>query len=120
MENFDYILENYESANNSHDWKNVEPLVHPEATYFFTDGTFTGIDEIEKAVLETFKRIQDETYSVSNIKWIFINEDTAACSYNFNWRGVVDGKDAEGSGRGTNVWKKTDGVWQVLHEHLSK
>lgn len=116
----DHLLKDYEEANNSHDWTNVEPFVHPDASYFFTDGTFTGIDEVKQAVSDTFARIQNETYSVSDIEWVVAGEDVAVCRYSFHWKGVVDGKETEGAGRGTNVWKKTDGKWQIIHEHLSK
>lgn len=43
----------------------------------------------------------------------------AVCIYTFSWRGTVDGQIASGSGRGTNVLKKIDGSWHIVHEHLS-
>lgn len=116
----DPLLKDYEKANNSHNWINVEPFVHPDASYFFTDGTFVGIDEVKQAVSDTFTHIQDETYTVSDIEWVVSEDDVAVCRYSFYWKGIVEGKEAEGSGRGTNVWKKTDGKWQIIHEHLSK
>ena len=116
----DPLLKDYEKANNSHDWTNVEPFVHPDASYFFTDGTFLGLGEIKQAVSDTFARIQDETYTVSDIEWVVAEADVAVCRYSFHWKGVVDGETTEGSGRGTNVWKMTDGKWQIIHEHLSK
>jgi len=117
---YDQLLKDYEKANNSHDWTQVEPFVHPDASYFFTDGTFIGIEAVKQAVTDTFAHIQDETYSVSDIEWVVSDEYVAVCRYSFHWKGIVDGNETEGSGRGTNVWKKTDGKWQIIHEHLSK
>lgn len=119
MKNLDKLIKDYERANNSHEWANVEPFIHPKASYFFTDGTFIGIEEIKKAINDTFTRIQDETYKISDIEWIISGEEVAVCRYTFHWRGIVDGKSSEGHGRGTNVWKNADGVWQIIHEHLS-
>lgn len=116
----DELLKDYEKANNSHDWNSVEPFVHSDASYFFTDGTFVGLEEVKRAISNTFARIQDEAYSVSDIEWIITDETVAVCRYTFHWKGVVNDKEAEGGGRGTNVWKKTNGKWQIIHEHLSK
>lgn len=118
--NFDTLLKNYETANNSHDWSKVEPFIHPNASYFFTDGTFIGLEAIKGAITATFAKIQNETYKVSDIEWVISEHAVAACRYRFNWKGIVDGEQAEGSGRGTNIWKNEDGTWKIIHEHLSK
>ena len=120
MEVLEKRLREYERANNSHIWENVEIFIHPKASYFFTDGTYNGIEEIKEAVQDTFEKIQDEVYTISNTKWVHADENVAICTYNFHWEGLIDGKPAQGSGRGTNVWIKTEEGWQVIHEHLSK
>jgi ketosteroid isomerase-like protein len=116
----DRLLKDYEKATNTHDWKQVASFVHPKATYFFTDGTFIGIEEVKTGVNRTFNKIKNEAYTVGNIQWIYQDENVAICTYNFYWKGMVDGTSKEGRGRGTNVWKNTDGKWQIIHEHLSK
>lgn len=113
------FLKAYEHANNSHIWTNVEPFVASDATYWFTDGSYKGIEEIRAAIEKTFMKIQDEVYEISNIHWPLVSDKNAVCTYNFSWRGVVDGQIASGSGRGTNVLKKQNDSWQIVHEHLS-
>ena len=40
--------------------------------------------------------------------------------YNFHSDGIVDSKRQEYNGRGTNVFRKINGKWKIVHEHLSK
>lgn len=113
------FLKAYERANNSHVWKNVESFIAPNATYWFTDGSYAGIEEIRIAIEATFAKIQNEAYEVTNVRWPLMTGTEAVCTYTFSWRGTVDGRMTSGSGRGTNVFKKTDSSWQIIHEHLS-
>lgn len=112
-------MRTYEAANNAHDFARLEPLIALDATYWFTDGSYEGIIQIREAIEETFVRIQNETYEISELAWPIIEETVAVCMYRFAWRGVVNGAEKSGTGRGTNVLKKSDGVWRVAHEHLS-
>jgi len=114
------FIKAYEIANNSHVWANVAPFVAPNATYWFTDGSFSGIAEIQSAVQHTFDKIQDEVYTISNVQWPVQSDLVAVCTYAFHWQGTVDGSRHSGSGRGTNVLSKNQaGAWQIVHEHLS-
>jgi ketosteroid isomerase-like protein len=110
----------YEHANNSHIWANVAPMIAPNATYWFTDGSYTGIDEIRQAVEATFEKLQDETYKISGLKWPVATDTVAVCTYRFSWQATIDGVKQSGNGRGTNVLEKRNGSWQIVHEHLSK
>lgn len=114
------FMQSYEQVNNSHVWANVEPFIAKDATYWFTDGSYNGIDEIRKAIESTFAKIQDEVYEIKDVQWPTITDANAVCTYLFYWQGLVDGKPASGSGRGTNVLEKRNGSWQIVHEHLSK
>jgi len=113
------FLKAYEHANNSHVWKNVEPFIASGATYWFTDGSYSGIEEIRFAIETTFAKIQDEVYEIKNVFWPLTTDTEAVCTYTFSWRGTVDGQMSSGGGRGTNVLKKIDNSWQIVHEHLS-
>jgi len=110
----------YEAANNSHIWANVEPFIATDATYWFTDGSYSGVDEIRAAVEAAFAKIQDEIYIISDVCWPIKSDNVAVCIYNFSWEGVVNGMRQSGSGRGTNVLEKREGAWKIAHEHLSK
>lgn len=114
------FMQAYEKANNSHVWANVEPMIATDATYWFTDGSYEGIDEIREAVEGTFVKIQDEVYEIKDIRWPIADEAIAVCTYRFFWKGTVDGEQSSGSGRGTNILEKRNGSWQIVHEHLSK
>lgn len=87
--------------------------------YWFTDGSFEGIDAIADAVQRTFDDIQDEVYTISDLRWVCASADCAVVRYSFHWVGFTDGERREGHGRGTNAMIKENGRWQMIHEHLS-
>lgn len=120
IDQLESFLKAYEKQTNTHNFDNVAPLIEDSATYFFSDGTFVGIEEIRKAFNETWQHIQNEEYSIKNLKWIVVSEIVAVCSYEFFWRGIVDGKTRNGRGRGTNVLVRIGDTWKMKHEHLSK
>jgi ketosteroid isomerase-like protein len=68
---------------------------------------------------KTWDFIQNETYHIDDVRWIAQDTETAVCIYIFHWRGLVNGRTAEGTGRGTSVLRKMDEAWKVVHEHLS-
>lgn len=113
------FMHSYEQANNSHVFENVRPFIAPDATYWFTDGSFTGINEIQTAIQMTFDEIQEETYTIQNLQWVIKEPHAAVCTYTFSWQGTVNGIPAEGNGRGTNILKLQNDKWQIVHEHLS-
>jgi ketosteroid isomerase-like protein len=113
------FLRRYEQANNSHDIDRVVPLIAEDAIYWFSDGSYQGLDEIAGAIKRTFGTIQDEKYEIQDLEWVVLAADHAVCRYRFFWTGVVDGQPRSGEGRGTNVIVKRDGAWTMQHEHLS-
>jgi ketosteroid isomerase-like protein len=119
MNNLTAFMQAYEAANNSHVWANVEPFIAVDATYWFTDGSYSGRAEIRAAVEATFTKIQDETYRITDVRWPLKTDTAAVCTYRFSWEGIVDGAKRSGTGRGTNVLEKRGDAWQIVHEHLS-
>lgn len=113
------FLRRYEQANNSHEIDRVVPLIAEDAVYWFSDGSYRGLDEITGAIERTFDAIHDEKYEIKDLEWVVLVPDHAVCRYRFFWTGVVDGQPQSGEGRGTNVIVKRDGAWKMLHEHLS-
>ncbi|HSX02738.1 MAG TPA: nuclear transport factor 2 family protein [Candidatus Saccharimonadia bacterium] len=113
------FLTSYERANNSHVWANVAPFIAEDAAYWFSDGSYKGVAEIRSAIEATFAKIQDEVYKISDVSWPVATDAVAVCAYRFHWQGIVGGQQASGSGRGTNVLEKRNGLWQIVHEHLS-
>jgi uncharacterized protein (TIGR02246 family) len=114
------FMAEYERAANSHDVQRVLPLIADDASYWFTDGSYRGREEIARALERTFAAIQDEVYEVREVEWVALTAEVAICRYRFCWRGVVDGQPSSGLGRGTNALVKRIGGWRIQHEHLSR
>lgn len=109
------------AATNTHNFDNVEPFIHPDATYWFTGGReFRGIDAIRESFISTWARIQDERYFVNNVEWPLVTPNAALYTYDFHWHGVVDGIFSRGNGRGSNALEKIGDKWKVRFEHLSR
>jgi ketosteroid isomerase-like protein len=110
----------YEARINLHRFDEVEPLISPEAVFWFTDGTHRGIDEIRAAFERTWQTLQNEAYWLENLEWIGLGETLASCTYRFCRKAEIDGKTFEGKGRGTTVLRKELRQWKIVHEHLSR
>ena len=108
----------YEKALATQSWEQVSPLIHEDCVAIFSEGTYIGKAEVEKAFRKTFTLIMDEIYAISDIHWVQETENTAILIYIFSWSGIIDGQPASGSGRGTSVLVKQDSRWQLLCEHL--
>ena len=108
----------YEEALASQDWAQVSPLLHRDVTVTFSNGTFRGISEVQTAFERNFSEIQDELYEISNLSWVYRADDSAACTYNFNWKGYINGQESSGSGRGSSVLFKDGATWKIIMEHL--
>lgn len=120
MKSLDEFILNYEKATNSHDFDRCEQLVDTDAIYYFSDGTFIGINQIRQAFESTWKAIENEVYEIKNVEWLHKEEDIGVCVYDFSWKGIVNGEQKSGGGRGTNVIVKKENAWKMVHEHLSK
>jgi len=114
------LVKEYERRMNSHDFDRVAELLTEDASFYFSDGTFTGLADIRDAFVKTWAHIRDEEYSIHDVVWVVTGEAVAVCRYRFFWKGKVDGKIKMGEGRGTNVLVKTQGGWKIKHEHLSR
>ncbi len=112
------LIKKYEKALESQNWLNIEPLMHDDVCVTFSSGTFKGKQEVQHAFEKTFALIKEEKYSISNIHWVFIGEESAVCLYNFNWEGIINGQQSSGGGRGTSALIYSSSEWQILTEHL--
>ena len=118
MEPEDFIR-TYERALATQDWKQVEPLIHDEACVTFSNGSaHKGKPAVQKAFEYNFSSINDETYSMTNVHWVLKSTEMAVYLFEFQWSGIINGKAAQGAGRGTTVLIKVHGDWQLLIEHL--
>jgi ketosteroid isomerase-like protein len=115
----DGFLAEYERRTNAHDVERLRELIAEDASYWFTDGSYEGVEAIAVAVQRTFDAIRDEVYTISDVGWVCVSTDWAVVRYRFHWVGFIDGQRREGRGRGTNAIARRDGRWQMVHEHLS-
>ena len=112
------FLQHYQEALGAHTWAAVEPLIDDDACFVFSEGTFVGKAQIEKAIRKTFASILNETYRIQDVIWVDVRNDHALCTYTFRWSGAIDGKACEGGGRGTTLLVKCEHGWKIKHEHL--
>ncbi len=54
------LLKEYEKRLALQSWKSVEDLIHEDAYFIFSDGTYRGKKEIEKVFTRNFNTIKEE------------------------------------------------------------
>lgn len=114
----DFITK-YEKALAAQKWEEVEPLIHPNCTVTFSDGSLhPGKLAVEKAFRRNFALIEDEKYAISTVHWIVKTDDFAVFTFVYDWSGRMDGRQVAGSGRGTSSLINENGVWKLASEHL--
>ncbi|MGH8980159.1 MAG: YybH family protein [Acidimicrobiales bacterium] len=118
--NHEETLARFEQAANSADFDQVAPLIDEHAIFWFTDGSFEGVAEVQRAFEETWATIREETYRIEGTRWIAVSDTVAVCVYRFSSSGIVDGHPFASTGRGTNVLVRGTDGWKIGHEHLSK
>ena len=113
------FIQAYEGALATQEWNQVEPLVHREACVTFSNGAVhKGKGDVQRAFEKNFSLIEDETYSITNVHWVYKGNETAVYLFDFHWSGIIDEKPASGGGRGTAILVKENGRWLLLTEHL--
>lgn len=113
------VLAAYEERINRHDFNLLAPLIASDATFWFTEGAYSGHAAIRAAVERTWAALNNDTYRLEEPRWIAMGDEIAACTYRFIWTTTIDGKPVSGRGRGTTVLRRDDGSWRIVHEHLS-
>lgn len=119
METADAFMRRYQEAANSGDFSAVIEMLSEDAVYWFSDGSYRGPKQIRRAFERTWSTIHDEVYTIGDIEWMCESEDCAVCIYAFSSTGRIDEKLTSFKGRGTNVLRKSDRGWKIVHEHLS-
>ena len=108
----------YEQALSLQSWEALAPLIDENACFVFSDGTYHGKSEVERAIRATFALIKDEKYRLQNVHWVHFNGTCALCTYRFVWSGLIDGVASHDSGRGTSLLVNDATGWKIKHEHL--
>jgi uncharacterized protein (TIGR02246 family) len=95
-------------------------LIADDAVYFWSNGAaMFGKDAIAAGLKDNFANIANDTYEISDVKWLVESRDVAACVFRFTWTGEIGGQPAAGQGRGASVLRCENGQWQIVHENLS-
>ncbi len=116
----DFIKE-YEQALKSQDWLQVDPLFHEKVCVTFSSGTLhEGKPQVKIAFEKNFAAIKSEEYQMSNVRWIMKTESLATYLFDYNWKGIINGKRIMGNGIGTSVLLKENDRWVLLTENLHK
>lgn len=113
------ILKKYEIDINKCNFDLLAPLISTDCKFWFTSGTNIGLEQTRKAFEKTWSMIKDEKYWLTDVQWIAESDQVAVCTYTYNWKGLIDGKEMQGNGRGTSCFRKESDGWKIIHEHLS-
>jgi ketosteroid isomerase-like protein len=111
----------YETVVNAHDLEAVLELIADDAIFLFSNqSSHIGKDAVRRAIEVNFDAISSEKYRIHELIWLVSSQEVAACVYEFDWSGEIDGKPAFGNGRGTTLIRRIQGEWRLAHEHLSR
>lgn len=113
------LFEKYKVKINTHDFNQVAPLISKDCKFWFSSGTFHGLEETQKAFEKTWNLIREEIYTIPDEDWIAESESAAVCTYSYHWAGLINGERREGKGRGTSCFVREPEGWKIVHEHLS-
>lgn len=113
------VMAAYADLINRHNFSLLISLIDPDASFWFSSGTYQGHTAVRDAFERTWQRLANETYWLEDLAWIAKSAEAASCTYRFRWRATIGGQLAEGTGRGTTVLAKGEIGWRIVHEHLS-
>jgi ketosteroid isomerase-like protein len=113
------VMAAYANLINRHDFALLIPLIDPNASFWFSSGTYQGHHAARDAFERTWQRLANETYWLEDLTWIAKSAEAASCTYRFKWRAIIEGRVVEGEGRGTTVLARSENGWRIVHEHLS-
>ena len=113
------VFEKYKLEINNHDFDRLIPLISKDCKFWFSSGTYVGLEQTRRAFEKTWAMIKNEIYTVSDQEWIALSDKAAVCTYTYHWTGLIDGQKREGKGRGTSCFRKEENGWKIVHEHLS-
>ncbi|AZK48966.1 YybH family protein [Paenibacillus lentus] len=113
------ILNRYIKAINTHNFEEVRLVLHPDATFFFSDQSCTTAEQIQTYFEHVWTVVKEEHYAAQDVVWLHKGDSSATCNYTYFYEGYINGTYVSGQGRATNVFVKEQERWLLIHEHLS-
>jgi ketosteroid isomerase-like protein len=115
------FLKRFEAASATRLFANVVELIHPDALFRFNDGDYRGLEAIQHAFEGTWAHdVKDEKYTLSGIKVVSVDANSAVATFCFHWSGVGPQGPFQIAGRGTSLLVLHEGRLKVMLEHLSR
>jgi len=107
------------TAEDKKDRATLEKLLADDLIGTDSDGNIrTKSEQIAHTMLDE-GNVAAQSYSQSEFK-VRVDGDVAVVTWSDAWKRTVDGKDRSGGGRGTDLWVKRDGRWQLVSYHTSR
>lgn len=80
----------FERRSAARDFDLVAELVAADATFFFNDGSYRGLNAIRRAVEATWAyNPEQEVYAIEDVSWVASDDGVAACVYRFRWEACL-------------------------------
>ena len=116
------FMKSYEAALETENFSEVSKLLHDDAIFRFSDGDYTGLNNIRTAFESTWARdVKENRYYISDVKVHNIQSDSATVIFHWNWSGI---SDEHGPfhilGRGTIQLIAAGEDIKLILEHLSR
>ena len=116
------FMAGFEAALATEDFKNVAPLIHPQAVFRFSEGDHSGMAEIQAAMERTWAHeVDGERYALTDKRILRSGKDTVTVLFTWRWSGdSAEHGPFEIVGRGTAQLVRHEGAIKILLEHLSR
>ncbi len=75
------VMAAYADLINLHDFALLIPLIHSDASFWFSSGTYQGHHAVRAAFERTWQRLANETYWLEDLTWIASSPEAASCTY---------------------------------------
>lgn len=93
------FMREYETITNAHDTEALIDLIADDAIYLFgNQSSHVGKDAVRKAIQANFDALKAEKYRIHDLVWPAHSDDVAACVYEFDRAGEINGMPASGRG----------------------
>lgn len=75
------VMAAYAERINQHDFSLLALLIAENAVFWFSSGSYVGLDQARRAFERTWQRLQNETYWLESLTWIVKGDQAASYTY---------------------------------------